>query len=205
MRTTFQRLFVCASSRRFRERAPGSSSLFRLASLSITTLLLWVAITPFSVQAQGRIENVLQPGARVRYKIPRASRPFTGIVERIDSAGLLVRPDGITTSIHLGADSLRSLALSAGVRSPSDGAVRGAWAGLRIGFVLGVLITTAVWLSPADERCDDCFIGATVAVAQVSMVGAFGLGLLGGLIGAASPGEMWLDIPINSLHNEKRR
>ena len=168
-------------------------------------LILTVVVPAASMEAQARLQNVLQSCSRVRYEIPRASRPFTGMVEAADSIGLTVRLDGLPTSIHLGLDSLRSLARSGGMRSPGDGAAKGAGAGLRIGLVLGALITTAVWLSPADERYDDCFISATAAMAQLSVLGTLGLGLVGGLIGAASPGEIWHDIPLRSLHNEQRR
>jgi hypothetical protein len=173
--------------------------------ISLPFLILSAVVPASLVHAQARIQNVLQTGSRVRYEIPRASRPFTGIVEQLDSAGFSVRPDGLQMPIHLGLDSLRSLAVFDSVRSVTDGAARGALAGLRLGLILGAVITTAVWLSPADERCDACFISATVAAAQLSIVGTLGFGLLGGLIGAASPGEIWHDIPLRSLRNGNRR
>lgn len=170
---------------------------------SLVLILIGAILGSVAMPAHGqaRIESVLRPGVRVRYLVPQASRPFTGLVEHVDTVGIVVRPDGYDMPIRLGLDSLRSLAVFGGLRSQEDGAARGAIAGFQIGLLLGVVATTAVWLSPADERCRDCWVSATAAMAAVSVVGTLGLGLLGGLLGAASPGEVWHDIPLR----ERRR
>lgn len=161
------------------------------------SISFFLAVTSaISAQGQARIESVLQPGARVRYLVPHAPRSFTGVVERVETASILVRPDGLDVSIHLGMDSLRSLAVYGGVRSAGDGAGRGFVAGLTIGAVIGSVATTAVWLSSADERCQDCWVSSTGAVAVLSVLGSLGLGLLGGVLGGAAPGELWHDVPL---------
>lgn len=164
---------------------------------SIVALAIWPAT---SAHAQGRVESVLKPGTRVRYLVPHASRPFTGLVEQVDTASILVRPDGYQGSISLGLDSLRSLAVSGGLRSVEDGTARGAVGGFKLGLILGVVATTVAWLSPADERCNDCWVSATVVAAAGSVLGTLALGLLGGLLGATSPGEVWHDIPLKRDH-----
>jgi len=160
-----------------------------MRSLVLVSIAVLAGAAGMPAQGQGRIERVLRPGVRVRYLVPEASRPFTGVVEQVDTVGMLVRPDGYHLSIRLGLDSLRSLAVFSGLRSKAAGAGRGAVAGFQLGFVLGVAVTTAVWLSPADER----WVPFTAAR---SMVGILGFGLLGGLQGAASPGEVWHDVPL---------
>jgi hypothetical protein len=145
---------------------------------------------------QARVESLLQQGARVRYLLPHTSSSFTGVVEQTDSVGMVVRPDGLDASIRLGLDSLRALAVFGGRRSTANGAARGTGAGFLIGLGLGALITTGVWLSPADERCQDCWVSATAASAVVSLLGALVLGVFGGLLGSAAPGEIWHDIPL---------
>jgi hypothetical protein len=165
-----------------------------LRILLLASLTVFAGVAPASAQA--RVESVLQPGVRVRYLVPRAPRPFTGLVQQVDTLEIVVRPDGHDQSISLGLDSLRSLAVFGGVRSSEDGARDGAVAGFQIGALLGAVVTAAVWLSPADERCTDCWVSSTAAAAVASALGTLVLGLLGGLLGAVSPGEMWHDIPL---------
>ena len=145
---------------------------------------------------QQRPEPVLKPGARIRYELPRSSHRFRGVIETIDTVRIVVRPEGSDLHIQLGLDSLRSLSILEGVRSSADGARRGAWAGLQIGVLVGTVATTAVWLSSADERCDDCFISATAATIGLSVTGTLGLSLLGAALGASAPGEVWTEIPL---------
>ena len=148
--------------------------------------------------AQQRPEPLLRPGVRVRYELPRASRAFNGMIEEVDTLRIVVRPEGSDLRIQLGLDSLRSLAVFQGTRSSTDGAGRGAWAGLQIGLLVGTVATTAVWLSSADERCGECFISATAATAVLSVLGTLGLALLGGALGASAPGELWTEVPLRA-------
>ena len=159
-----------------------------------------VVTLPTPAYGQARAESVLHAGSRVRYAIPRAPRRFTGIVERVDTSGFLVRPDNYDGSIHLGFDSLAALSVLVGVRSSQQGAARGAVAGLTAGALIGTLATAAVWLSDADERCQDCWVSATGLAVGLSVVGTLGLGLIGGILGAASPGDVWHDILLRRHH-----
>jgi hypothetical protein len=164
--------------------------------LFVMSIAALVAIPATTAQGQERIESVLQPGVRVRYSFLRVPTSFTGVISRADATGILVRPDGYDGLIHLGLDSLRALAVYGGVRSAGDGAARGTVAGFRIGAVIGLVATAAVWLSSADERCQDCWISSTAAVAVLSALGTLGSALLGGLLGAVSPGDVWHEIPL---------
>jgi len=141
---------------------------------------------------------VLRIGSRVRYHVPDGSRPFTGLVQEVDTAGFVVRPDGTDLLVRLGLDTLRSLAVFQGVRSSADGARRGAVTGLMVGLLVGAAATTLVWLSSADERCNDCWVSATGVTMVLSAFGTFGLTLLGGVFGASAPGEIWNDIPVGA-------
>lgn len=157
-----------------------------------------IAVTSLA-DAQARTEPVLRPGARVRYVVPHTKRPFSGLVEQVDTLGMLVRADGGDLRIRLGFDSLTSIAVYGGTRSSVEGARRGATTGLLIGLALGTVATTAVWLSSADEQCDDCFISATAATAGVSAIGTLGLTLLGSALGASAPGDLWTELPLRAF------
>lgn len=148
--------------------------------------------------AQRRAEALLKPGVRVRYELPRASHAFSGRVEEVDTLRIVVRPEGTDLRIQLGLDSLRSLAVLEGIRSGADGAWRGMKAGFQIGILVGAVATTAVWLSPADERCDDCYFSVTAATGVISVLGTLGLSLLGAALGASAPGEVWTPVPIHT-------
>jgi hypothetical protein len=87
--------------------------------------------------AQARPESLLRPGVRVRYVIPHASEAFTGLLEQTNAASIVVRPDGLETSLRLGLDSLQSLEVFGGLRSAADGTGRGARAGFLIGLAAG--------------------------------------------------------------------
>ena len=165
--------------------------------MRIHTLLV-VALVGISEQlsAQQRPEPLLRPGIRVRYSVPRSSHSFRGVVEEVDTLRMIVRAEQSDLRIQLGLDSLRSLAVFGGVRSTRDGAWRGARAGLALGLVLGAVATTAVWLSHADENCDDCFISATGATVGLSVVGTVGFFLAGTALGASAPGELWTEVPL---------
>src|SRR5688572_16403972 len=80
----------------------------------------------------------------------------------------------------------------------ADGARRGAVTGLMVGLLVGAAATTLVWLSSADERCNDCWVSATGVTMVLSAFGTFGLTLLGGVFGASAPGEIWNDIPVGA-------
>jgi hypothetical protein len=166
-----------------------------MRSAAGVALLSLIAV---SAAAQARPESLLQPGQRVRYGIPRASSDFTGVVAHVDTLGFSVRPEGTDLLVRLGFDSLQSLAVFDGLRSPAEGARRGAGSGLRLGLMVGAVLTTAVWLSSADERCDACFFPPTIAMAQLSVLGTLVLSLLGGALGASAPGERWTEIPLRT-------
>jgi hypothetical protein len=164
--------------------------------LAVAVALLSLVAVPASAQA--RPESLLRPGQRVRYGVPGALEAFKGVVDKADTLGFSVRPDGTDLLVRLGFDSLQSLAVFEGLRSPADGALRGAGSGLRLGLMLGTAVTAAVWLSSADERCDACFFPPSIAVAQLSVLGTLVLTLLGGALGASAPGERWTEIPLGT-------
>lgn len=166
-----------------------------MRSLWLTFMAILATTPATSAWAQARVESVLQPGARVRYILPEAPSPFTGVIGRVDAAGILVHPDRYDGSIHLGFDSLQSLAV-AHSRSAVAGAARGALTGIKIGAVLGIGLTTLVWLSTSGDCCQDSWISATQFVAVLSTMGTLGLGAIGGVLGAVSPGVVWREVSL---------
>ena len=179
---------------RRRRATLGSGGMHRRWVLVLIGMAGFSSLAP----AQRRAEALLKPGVRVRYELPRASHAFRGMVEEVDTLRIVVRPEGTDLRIQLGLDSLRSLAVFEGIRSGADGAWRGMKAGFQIGILVGAVVTTAVWLSPADERCDDCYFSVTAAAGVISVLGTLGLSLLGAALGASAPGEMWTAVPIHT-------
>jgi hypothetical protein len=165
--------------------------------------LVALAGLPLLAGGQARSESLIRPGARVRYHVPHGQRPFTGLVEQVETAGFTVRPDGTELLVRLGLDTLRSLAVFEGVRSSADGARRGASAGLQIGLLTGAVATSLVWLSSADERCNDCWVSPTASTAVLGVIGTLGLTLLGGALGASAPGEIWHSIPVGAARRRR--
>jgi hypothetical protein len=160
------------------------------------TFLAVLAATPAtSAWAQARVESVLRPGARVRYLLPQAPSPFTGVINRVDAAGILVHPDSYDGSIHLGFDSLQSLAVARS-RSAVAGAARGAFTGIKIGALLGIGLTTLAWLSTSGDCCQDSWLSVTQFVGVLSTMGTLGLGAIGGVWGAVLPGVVWHEVPL---------
>src|SRR5687767_9478091 len=158
---------------------------------------------PLPAEGQAPPESLLRVGARVRYRVPDGSRPYTGLVQQVDTGGFAVRPDDTELLVRLGLDTLRSLAVFQRVRSHADGARRGAATGLTFGLLAGAAATTLVWLSSADERCSDCWVSATGVTVVLSAFGTVGLTLLGGVFGASAPGEIWNDIPVGAARRRR--
>jgi hypothetical protein len=154
-----------------------------------------LALPASSVLGQAHVKSALQPGARVRYLLPQAPSSFTGVIDRADTAGILVSPDNFDGLIHLGFDSLQSLAV-AGSRSIGSGAVRGVVGGLKVGALFGIGLTTLAWLTTSGDCCQDSRISTTAFVGVLSTLGTIGLGVIGGVLGAASPGVVWHEIPL---------
>jgi hypothetical protein len=169
---------------------PGETMPVRFMAAAVV-----LALTPAIPEAQQRVEQLLRPGSRVEYVLPQSSTPFRGTLQQVDSGTLVVRPDGIDMLLPLGLDTLRSLKVASGRRNRAHAALRGAGRGFRTGAVIGLVVTGLVVLMEGDS-CDGCTLSGGVTAAMLSVVGTIGLGVVGGVAGAISPGENWHDVPL---------
>lgn len=142
------------------------------------------------VRAQERVAPGLRLGTRIKFTLYDDRVDKTGTVVAIGDTSVVVRVDRSELLTTVILDSIASLAIGR-PRSVRAGAGNGAWIGFRVGAVLAVLATTAVWLSDADENCNDCFIPATPAIAVLGVLGTGVLTVGGAVLGAAAPGEIW--------------
>lgn len=144
--------------------------------------------------AQDRLVPDVVIGTRIRFvrDVERTQREGT-VVGRTGSE-VLVRDARDNDTISVALNSLRELSIGV-PRSVGAGAARGGAIGLGVGAGLTVAATTLVWLSDADERCNDCFISATAGTVILGALGTVALALGGTLIGASAPGWTWTPAP----------
>lgn len=144
--------------------------------------------------AQDRLMPDVVIGTRIRFvrDVERTQREGT-VVSRTGSAAL-VRDARDNDTIRVALDSLRELSIGI-PRSVGAGAARGGAIGLGVGAGLTVAATTLVWLSDADERCNDCLFSATAGTLVLGALGTVALALGGTLIGASAPGWTWMPAP----------
>ena len=153
-------------------------------------LTLAVVLAPPVVGGQVPIMGELRPGARARLVLRSDPKALTATVVAVSDSAVVVHPDRREFPLTFAWDSLASLVLGV-PRSPGAGARRGALAGLSVGAALTALATYLTYLSDADERCEDCWVGATPTVFALGIVGTAGLTVGGALLGAAAPGVTW--------------
>ncbi len=145
-------------------------------------------------EAQRRTEPlVLDSLSRVRVRVtPSAQERFGATFVSADSRVVVVERGG--ERLEIPRTSVRMLEASQGPRPPESGAWRGAKRGFLGGAVLGGVLAALVLATGED----DTYI-SNEGAAVISMgVGITAGTVLGTAIGAASPGERWVRVPIPS-------
>lgn len=159
-------------------------------TLYVAAIGLVILLRPEFGDAQERLVPEIITGTRVQFvRDMERTRREGVVVSRTDSA-VLVRDAISERTFRAVLDSVRDLAIGI-PRSAGAGAARGGAIGLGVGAVLTVAATTVVWLSDADERCNDCFINATAGTVILGGLGTVALALGGALLGAGAPGWTW--------------
>jgi hypothetical protein len=171
--------------------------------------------------APGWAEARVGEGARVRVKLVKGAlegsalepaerrlleaacgshcRSFTGRLLTADQGTLTVRLDGRQDVVTLPPGSLARVEVSRGHESRGTSAAKSAGLGLLTGAVIGGLVGLA-WGDPTCQSAPDQLLSCLrFSRGEKAGMGAAGLGALGlvigGLAGAANPGEDWRAAP----------
>lgn len=148
------------------------------------SFVLAALLAPTSLLAQVT-QPPVQEGDRVRVLADGARGVFTVI--RVDVDTLTLESPSSVGPRRLGVHSIRRLHVNRGPRSVGAGALRGAGMGLGVGAITGAIFGLA---SGDDEGS---FIAFSAEQKALVFGVTFGLGgaALGGVLGAALPGERW--------------
>lgn len=115
---------------------------------------------------------------------------FAAVFMSADSQALVVRRGPALLELPRG--SVRRLEVSAGERSVEAGAWRGARRGFLGGLIVGAVIGTIFAASLED---DDYFVEEAIAIGMVGLGSTAGM-VVGTVVGAAAPGEEWVQVPL---------
>lgn len=165
----------------------------------LPALLLLATGLPFAAAAQ---ETVPPPTpvdslARVRVTLHDAApRRLTGVLFGADSLSVTVQPFPGAEPVMVPLTEVASMKLSLGQRTRGEGLLRGAKHGLIGGLAVSAFLVGIGVLSDAADPCNDCWINATAGAVIVAVPLTATATLGGAIIGAASPGERWVRVPV---------
>jgi hypothetical protein len=141
-------------------------------------------LDPSPLNAQARYE--IAPGSLVRVTVPPSSHAdglvrIEGRLVRLDADSVVVTDDGHDHAVAM--DQLLGIEPRS-ARGRGSGALRGLGWGGSISVLAGALLG---WINPDDDPAGSALFDATV-------LGSLGGGI-GAAIGAAWPGERWVEQP----------
>jgi hypothetical protein len=163
-------------------------------ALVVAIIIAGLAGTP--VSAQGPFS--VMPGQRVKVQSPAVAGEF--IVRSSSSDTLVLGTMESDETYSVPAQSVTHLAVSAGPRSRRAGAGRG----LGLGFLGGAVIGAMLGFADGDDKCVEgqwCIFDLSAsdkAVLGGVLMGGVGAAI-GGLVGAARPGERWQKVPVRRV------
>jgi hypothetical protein len=169
------------------------NSLATSMRTSIVTLSVLLATGAAQLRAQPATVSELPAGERVRLQLELArGTPVIGTILQASSDSLRVRRDKANDTLLLTWTDIDRLELSVLRFSAAEGARRGA----RTGFLVGAVVS-AVALAAAvnsDRHGGDYIVPATGMVAVLGVGFTLGTTVLGGALGAAAPGDRWIEL-----------
>ena len=146
-----------------------------------------------TLDAQRQPAGQLSAGDRVRARLAPPWRATTfGILLRATSDSLQVRRDVEKDTLLLNWRDIEQLDVSTHQFTAAEGARRGA----RAGFLIGAVVSTVaiVMAVRADRSGKDYNVPATGIVTILGAGFTLGTTLVGSGLGAAAPGERWLEV-----------
>jgi hypothetical protein len=164
-----------------------------MTRLLIPTLLTLACTAPAAAQAAAPASSHVRPGAEVRVASPTASGRF--VVHELDSEILTLR-DSSGAALRVPLASVTMLSVSHGRRSAGAGALRGAGLGFAGGAVSGIILGFVAGDDPPQQWF--AFTAEEKALAYGLLLGG-GSGLVGMVVGLASPGEQWESVPLERV------
>ena len=170
-----------------------------MARLLIPTLLTLACTVPAAAQVAPSAGSHMRPGADVRITSPTASGRF--VVDEMDS-GILTLRDSSGGAVRVPLASVTTLSVSHGPRSAGQGALRGAGLGFAGGAASGILLGFVAGDDPQDNWF--AFTAEEKALMYGVLLGV-GSGLVGAVVGLASPGEQWESVPLERVRADMAR
>jgi len=166
----------------------------RILAVAVAMLLL------FTARVYAETEHELEVGVRLRIRTSGVTAEY--VLEAIGADSLTVLGRNDSELRQLAFDQVQRIDMRV-ARSPGWGAIRGAAIGGAIGAVGGAIYAVSTWddvdvdCGPFDETCS----AAASGLRFVGSVGIFGMSgmLIGGVVGAMSPGERWqsVNLPVS--------
>ena len=146
-----------------------------------------------TLDAQRQPAAQLRAGDRVRARLVSPwQSPTFGTLLLATTDSVQVRRDEVMDTLRLTWRDIERLDVSTYRFTPSEGARRGA----RAGFLVGAVVSTVAIVAAirADRSGKDYIVPATGIVTVLSAGFTLGTTLLGSGLGAAAPGERWLEV-----------
>jgi hypothetical protein len=156
-------------------------------------LLLAAAVLGLASATEAEAQRLFMADSLSRVRVTQSAvEPdrFAAVFMSADSQAVVVRRGPALLELPRG--SVRKLEVSAGERSVERGAWRGARRGFLGGLIAGAVIGTIFAASLED---DDYFIEEAIAIGMVG-IGVTGGTVIGTIVGAAAPGEEWVQVPL---------
>ena len=166
--------------------------LFPVLALSLSLA------APLAAQEEAPVLVEVDSLARVRVtqRATETHSPerFTGALVAAGRDSLVIGPDRMAGTLVLPVSAVERLEVSRGRRGVGRSALRGAKYGFLGGLAVSALFFVAVAVDDGD--CGDCFISAEAAAAIGSVMVTSTATLVGGVVGALSPGERWVRVTV---------
>jgi hypothetical protein len=165
-----------------------------MTRLLIPTLHTLGCTAPVAAQTAAQASSHVRPGAEVRVTSPSASGRF--VVQEMDS-GILTLRDSSGAAVRVPLASVTMLSVSRGRRSAGAGALRGAGLGFAGGAVAGIILGYVAGDDPPEDLWF-AYSAEDKALIYGVLLGV-GSGLVGTVVGLASPGEQWESVPLERV------
>jgi len=164
-----------------------------MTRLLIPTLLALACTVPAFAQASAQAPSQVRPGDGVRVTSPTASGRF--VLHEMDAKTLTLR-DSSGAAVRVPLASVTKLSVSLGRRSAGRGALRGAGLGFAGGAVSGIILG---FVDGDDPSGGFPSLTAEEKALGYGLLLGVGSGLVGAVVGLASPGEQWESVPLEHV------
>ena len=169
-----------------------------MSRLVLPLLLLCAAALPAA--AQEPLLDPVFPDSLARVRVTQSvflRWQITGDLLSLDGENLVLRPDDGGEPVTLPRPTVSALEVSRGKRTRTEGALRLGREGFLSGAAVGLIHVLIGMGQRVGKGCSDCFVDGLVSDAKAAGRLTFAFGLAGLVIGARSPGERFVPVPLD--------